>query len=382
MEHVKKPIRILHIVSVMNRGGIETFLMNIYRKINRANVQFDFLVTREEIGIFDEEISALGGKIYNIPHIKKVGFTQYKQNVMRFFHEHHEYKIVHCHMNTWSGFFLPIAKKSDIPIRIAHSHIAGNAKISFKYLPDFVFKQYHARFIKQSATHFFACGKKAGAYLFKNISQPFTIIPNAIEANAFKYDEPIALKMRKELGISKDAFVIGHVGRFVFQKNHAYLLKIFREIIGKKPNAILCLVGDGEYRRDIETTIHQLELENNVKILGIRNDVHHLMMMFDRLVFPSLFEGFPVILVEAQASGLPCIISNTISNEVDLKTGLITFVSLEESPETWAEHILQKKPSNRHAACETIIEKGYDSTSVANWLEQFYVAACERFVPC
>ncbi|MGG3497072.1 glycosyltransferase family 1 protein [Peribacillus simplex] len=354
----KKPIKILHIVSVMNLAGIESFLMNIYREIDRSKIQFDFLVTREEVGFYDKEILSLGGNIHNIPHVKKIGLKNFKKNVDVFFQENNEYSIVHCHMNTWAGFFLPIAKKNKIPIRIAHSHIA-DFKINSNNIFQFLYKKYNSLFIKRNSTHFFACSEKAGDWLFGEKNREVQIINNSIDAIKFSYNQNIANKLRKEFGISKDTFVIGNIGRFNVQKNHIFLIDIFKEVFLKKPDSILCLIGEGELQDEIIAKVEKEGLSAHVKFLGVRSDINKLMMMFDTFLFPSLFEGFGIVALEAQAAGLKTIASDVLPIEVKI-TDYISFISLNQSSEFWASEVLKYSNGyNRRNTYNEILNAGF-----------------------
>jgi len=368
-------IRILHIVSVMNRGGIETFLMNIYRHIDHSKIQFDFLVTREEVGIYDNEILVLGGKIHNIPHIRKVGLVKYRQSIIDFFNTHNEYKIVHCHMNTWAGFFLPLARKCGIPVRISHSHSSADCKTGLKEFLKFVFKKYNALFINNNATHYFACSQKAGKWLFgeKIANEKLKIINNAIDTEKFRFNVEVAKKLRKELNIPYDAFVIGHVGRLHYQKNHSFLIDVFQEIKVRKQNVILCLVGTGELKNTIEIKIKEAGLIDSVKMLGIRSDINELMMMFDVFVFPSLSEGFGNVALEAQAAGLKTIVADTVPDEIKV-TEQVEFISLKEKKAFWAEQILKYGDGyKRIDTYKDIVNAGYDVKKQVKWLESFYL---------
>lgn len=366
-------IRVLHIVGIMNQGGIENFLMNMYREIDRSQIQFDFLVTREEVGLFDDEIRSLGGHIYNIPHIKKVGKKKHKEAFIKVLQQSN-YKIVHCHMSTWCWLYLPIARENNVPTRIAHSHVShiklGNLQKIFEYFC----KLYTTMTVGKYATNYFACGDQAGKYLYgkKLYHDKVKVINNAINTEKFKYRKDISADLRKELNISEDTFVVGHVGRFSYAKNHSYLIDIFREINNKHSNSLLLLVGDGENKKNIQEKVNQLGLNDSVRFLGLRNDTNELMMVFDVFLFPSLYEGFPVTMVEAQASGLNCIVSNSISHEVDMGMGLVTFVELEQSSQQWANTVLKNRTSNRTISINKLIELGYDSKTVANWLQKFY----------
>jgi glycosyltransferase involved in cell wall biosynthesis len=370
-----KPVRVLHIVSVMNHGGIENLLMNIYRNINRNKVQFDFLVTREERGIFDEEIKELGGKIYNISHISKKGYFKYKKIVDEFFKEKRKkYKIIHCHMNTWAGFFLPLAKKNNIPIRIAHSHSA-DYKVTLRSLPKFLIKKYHSLFINNTATHFFACSEKAGEWLFgKTISDNYLkVIRNAIKTDNFRYDRNKVVKKRKKLNINSSAFVIGHVGRFTYQKNHEFLIDIFNEISIQAPSAKLILVGTGELEKEIKRKVKKKDLQDEVEFLGLRNDVNELMMVFDIFLFPSRYEGFGIVALESQAAGAKTIISNEVPEEIDI-TDLVKRISLDKSAEYWAEKVLNfKNCKDSRDYYQEIIDAGYDIKNTAEELQNFYI---------
>lgn len=372
-----KPIRILHIVGSTNRGGIENFLINTYRMIDRNKVQFDFLVTREEKGAFDDEIKLLGGKVFHIPHITKVILPKYMKNINDFFEIHNEYKIVHSHIITTSGFFLPVAKKKGINIRISHGHSAPPKQESRSVLKfieaklKIVLKHVTVKY----STHYFSCGYEAGVWLFgKEIADnKMVVVKNAIDTEKFNYNIEVDRKVRKELLIPEDALVVGHVGNFSEVKNHMFLIDIFYFINKIIPNSILCLVGDGKLRPNIEDEVRCKKLENNVKILGTRGDVNDLLKAFDIFLMPSLFEGLPVALIEAQASGLQCVVSDTITDEVKI-TDLVDFISLDKSPEYWAEQVL--KYADGYERKNTYIEicnAGYEVKENAKLLENFYL---------
>lgn len=375
-------IRILRIVSVMNRGGIETQIMNMYRKIDRNRFQFDFLVTRDEAGIFDEEIESMGGIIYRVPSIRDVGLVSFVRNIDKFFNDHKEYNLVHSHMNTWSGLFLGIAKKHGVKVRIAQSHSAqqGHNQKSFKENIENIFKKIMKLFIKYNATHFWAVGQDAGEWLYgkKIASTQMKIFPNAKDLELYKFDTKSRDILRSELKIPKNAFVIGHVGNFSRVKNHGFLIDIFAEVLKKNNNMYLCLVGDGSLRSDIESKIDSLCIEKNVLVLGIREDVNKLMSMFDLLVLPSLFEGIPNVIIEAQISGLSCILSNRITKEVDFGLGLLKYLSIVNNEKEWSSIILSGGKyflSDRTKLDTDIIaNNGYDIEKQKKWLEEFYIS--------
>lgn len=269
----------------MNQGGVENFIMNFYRKIDKSKIQFDFLVNRK--GYFDDEIKKMGGKIYYIPALQKVGQIKYQKNLDTFFQNHNEYKIVHSHLNQVTGLILERAKKANIPVRIAHSH---NSK-SPKNIVIRCYKNYLGNKIFNSANVYFACSKVAADWLFKGYSEKAIIINNAIDVDKFIYNQEKRKKIRQELNIVNDKMMlIGHVGRFNKQKNHLFLLKIFKDLLNKKDDCMLLLIGEGKLKNKIIKLIYKYGLENKVKLLGTRKDVNDILQGIDILLFPSLYE--------------------------------------------------------------------------------------------
>ncbi|MEH6947948.1 glycosyltransferase family 1 protein [Bacillus sp. JJ634] len=362
-----KPIRILQVVTVMNRGGLETMLMNYYRKMDREHIQFDFMVHRTERGDYDDEIERFGGRIFRMPSIRPGNYRMYFKTLDDFFLTHQDYKVVHSHINENSSFVLRAAKNACVPIRIAHSHLS-DLGLDYK-LP---FRLFARSYLKDNTNHFFACSKKAGQWLFgKNIvhSKKFNVLNNAVNAEEFVFNSTIRSQIRKQLGIQSE-LVIGHIGRFNKQKNHEFLIDIFKSVCNRQPNALLLLVGEGLLRESIEKKVKSLGLEPNVKFLGLRKDIPQLMQAMDLFLFPSLFEGLPVVLVEAQAAGLKCVVSNTITSETDV-TRRIEFVSLDKSSEEWADIILSSTYEHTNTL-EQIRKSGYDTTTMAQWLSEYY----------
>ncbi|MED3960175.1 glycosyltransferase family 1 protein [Priestia aryabhattai] len=363
-----KPIRILQVVTIMNRGGLETMLMNYYREMDRSKIQFDFMVHRMEEGHYDEEIKKLGGNIFRMPPIRPGHYRKYFKRLNEFFVNHNEYKVVHSHINENSSFVLRAAKTVGVPCRIAHSHLS-DLGFDFK-LP---FRLYARYSMKNYPNSYFACSVKAGQWLFNNRStstKEVIVLNNAVNTKEFRYNENMRNDIRNELGIDKSQLVIGHVGRFNKQKNHEYLIDIFHAVYKQRPNSILTLVGDGDLRQGIERKVKSLGLSANVKFLGVRNDISNLMQAMDLFLFPSLFEGLPVVLVEAQAAGLQCIVSDAITVESNI-TGNVEYISLGEPTETWAGKILSA--SYEHKDTSRILnEQGYDTKSMSKWLMEYY----------
>ena len=357
-------VRVLQVVTYMGRGGLETMLMNYYRHMDRSKVQFDFLVHRDFEAYYDKEIQSLGGNIYHISRLIPWR-KSYRIELKKFFAEHPEYKIVHVHQDCLSAVALQCAKESGIPVRISHSHNSNQNK-NLKY---FV-KLYYMKQIPMYATDLFACSKLAGEWMFDG--QPFKILYNAIDTSKFVYSSAIANKKRKELNI-EDSVVIGHIGRFNPQKNHNFLIDIFAECVKINPNVKLLLVGDGEGRKKIQEKVCALGIKDKVIFTGVRSDVNELLQAMDVFVFPSLYEGLPVTMIEAQASGLPCIMSDNISEECIVTNGLVTRKQLNESPRMWAKSVLQQSHNFRKNHNKEIQAAGYDISTAAKWLEQFYL---------
>lgn len=363
------PIRVLQVVTHMERGGLETMLMNYYRHIDREKVQFDFLVHRQERAAFDDEIEALGGRIYRMPRLVPWS-KSYLLALDRFFDEHTEYKVVHVHQDCLSSVILKAATQHDIPVRIAHSHNANQDR-NLKY----PIKLWYRRSIPCYSTSLFACGKGAGDWMFSGA--PYQIINNAIDAASYTHDLLKYEKMRRQLGLTGE-LVVGHVGRFNPQKNHPFLLDIFTSLLKKEPNAALLLVGSGEGMPKIQAKAQELGIAERVRFLGVRSDVADLMQAMDVFVFPSLYEGLPVTMVEAQASGLPCIISDKVPPECILTDGLVNIMPLSASPEAWAEKILTMRAVPRTDRHEEIAAHGFDITTEAVKLQEFYLGAYEQ----
>ena len=363
------PIRILHVVTYMGRGGLETMIMNYYRHIDRSKIQFDFLVHRDFRADYDDEIESLGGQIFRIPQLIPWS-KRYLSTLEHFFRNHPEYKIVHVHQDCLSSVILKVAKKCGVPVRIAHSHSSSQDK-NFKYL----IKIFYKKQIPTHATQLFACGKDAGNWMFGGA--PYRIVNNAIDSSAYTFDTVKRSNMRQELAMAEDAFVIGHVGRFNVVKNHTFLLDVFAEVKRHDENAVLLLVGDGDLRAEMEQKAAALGISDCVIFTGVRGDVPDLMRAMDCFVFPSLYEGLPVTLVEAQAAGLPCLVSDGVPVEC-AKTDLVKHIPLSASTTQWAEEILKTQHISRRNTKEQIIQAGYDITANAQWLQNYYLEQWEE----
>lgn len=360
-------IRVLQCVNNMHRAGLETMLMNYYRAIDRTKIQFDFLMHRPERSDYDDEIESLGGRIFRAPRLYPQNYPAYFSYMKQFFREHPEYRIVHSHIDAMSYLPLLAAKRAGVPVRIAHSH-SSSIDRDLKY----PLKQIFRLQIPRVATSYFACGKEAGNFLFRG--KPFDVIPNAVETEHFCFCETVRRKERSALALGSE-FVIGHVGRFTYPKNHGFLIDIFAAILQKEPDAILLLVGAGEKERAIREKVDTLGISRNVRFLGNRSDVAQLYQAMDVFLLPSRFEGIPLVGVEAQFAGLPCYFSDEVPDEVAF-TSNTRFLDLKLSAEAWADEILQCKGLDNRAA--GIEDARYDISRAKNILEAYYLESVQE----
>lgn len=372
--------RVLHVTEMLQAAGIESFIMNTYRNIDRNKVQFDFFVTRDEKEFYDDEIKSLGGRkfVVDIDKNTNVFIRVIKESIeLKRVLKREKYNIVHIHTGTpLRIFYLIAAKMAKVKTRIYHSHSAEvlgpHEMIGYKKLIFKILKQ----FFKFVGTDFFACSNAAAEWIYTSrliSSNNVKIIYNGIDLNKFKFNKDIRDNYRKKLGI-ENKFVIGHIGRFEEQKNHKFLIDIFNEVYQSDPSARLLLIGKGNLEQEIRNKVLKYGLNDSVIFLGVIDDVNKIMQAMDVFVLPSNYEGLPVVGVEAQASGLKMISSDNITEEVAI-TPNIEFVSLDKSAKEWAEIILDVKENYvRYNTSKLIQQSGYDIRSVANKMERFYLS--------
>ena len=372
----KKEIVVAHVIGKWLGGGVESVVMNYYRHIDRTKIQFDFICDEDSTNIPYEEIEKLGGKVILIPPYQKV-FKYHKK--LKEVLKSGGYKIVHSHINTLSVFSLFAAKCAGVPVRIAHSHSTTNKKEKKKNL----LKQVLRPFSKVFATDYMCCSELAGRWLFGNKEYDkgnVYLLNNAIDLDKFKYDEEKRKEKRKELNIEDSTLVIGHVGRFVEQKNHRFLIDIFNEVHKQKENSILLLAGQGPLMEEMKEKVKILGIEDSVKFLGQRNDINELYQAFDVFCLPSLYEGLPVVGVEAQATGLLCIFSDDMTKEIKV-LDTTEFLSLKQSAEEWTYTILKKSKSfKRKDTQKEITDKNFNIKNEIKKLEREYMMFFERNV--
>lgn len=358
------PIRILHVFGRVDRGGAETMVMNLYRNIDRSLIQFDFAVHTNDICDYEEEIIGLGGKIYRFPQFNGINIMKYIKSWRKFLKTHQEYKIIHGHMYSIASIYLFIAKRYGI-YTIAHSHSTSNGKSIKSTIKDmFCFP------LKYICDYKMACGLDAAKWLFgENVikENSFHLLKNSIKLEDYLFksemDERVSNKGR--------IIVCGHIGRFVEVKNHRFLIDVFFEYHKLNPNSILLLIGTGELEDVIKEYVIKLSIEKVVFFLGLQKNVKEYLSKMDVFIFPSVYEGLPLALVEAQASGIQCFISNTISDEVCI-TSCINKLSLKEPASVWARCIKEKNLMKKNTYSE-LRNAGYDIANTVQWLSKFYI---------
>lgn len=365
-----EPIRILHCVpGTMECGGIENFIMNLYRNIDKTKVQFDFLVHGNGKNYYKEEIEKLGGKIYKVPFTKQ--YKSYYKQVTSFFRENgKKYNTIHIHcMYAMSYFDAKVAKKFGINNIIIHSH-SSNTEIIKRKIAQILLKNK----VSKIAKYRLACSEEAAKWMFSNKiikNKQYEIIKNAIDLDKYKFKVETREKIRKELNL-QDKLVIGHIGRLSRVKNHGFLLEILKEICEKKEETRLLLVGDGECKEEIIEKAKKLQIIDKVIFLGNIDNVNEILQAMDFFVFPSLYEGFPLAVIESQATGLPCFVSDVVTKDIAI-TDLVTFVSLKEGPKTWSNIILTNKNCKREDKTSFLKQKKYDIVDMTKSMEKFYL---------
>ena len=368
-------LRVLHSVSNMARAGIETMLMNYYREIDRDQIQFDFLANKPTPGEYDEEIRSMGGRVFVSPGLNPLHFPRYKRYVADLLHGDPSIRIVHAHNEAMGYYALQSAKDAGLRVRIAHAH---NTQIirDYKYPLKLICKQ----LLPGAATDYWSCGRDAGIYYYgeKRWNKSGFILHNAIDVSRFGFRKEARERLRR-LHDLEECFVIGHVGRFNVQKNHSRLLEIFRETVKAVPEARLVLIGTGELEQSVKEKARAIGIQDKTLFLGQMGDVSEWYQAMDCFVLPSLFEGLPVVGIEAQAAGLPCIFSDQVTDEV-LLSPQARRVSLQANDAQWAGEIVASRSSetDRIRGVNIVRQAGYDIRTEAQKLQEVYLEMAAR----
>ena len=358
-----EPIRVLQIMPAMNAGGMESFVMNVYRTIDREKVQFDFLYHYDMPCFFDEEIQALGGRITKLTVRQDNNLPRYLSQLKQFFRTNPQYRVIHGHYSGFGMFYNPIAEKCGITVRAGHSHNTNYENNLVGRLDRLMSSRFSA-----GLTHRFACGMEAGKALFGD--KPFVFLPNGVDAAAFVAPDPQGREaLRRQLGVKENEILYGHVGRFTQQKNHKYLLEIFAALLKVQPQARLVLLGEGQLLEEIRTLA--APLGDRVIFAGVQSDTAGYYRAMDAFLLPSLFEGLPVVMVEAQAAGLPCFVSDTVDHSAAF-ADRVEFLPLE-NPQAWVKALTAAPLARNPQALAQTKAAGYDICTTASYLENFYL---------
>lgn len=358
-------VRVLQVIGSLNSGGSQSMVMNIYRNIDRNKVQFDFIVDTPDEDYYADEIKKLGGRIYEMPKLKGKNLSEVVHAWNIFFKSHTEYKVLHSHVRSYAVIYIKIAKKYGLTTLI-HSHSTSNGTGIQSMVKSVL--QYPLRY---TADYLLACSQEAGIWLYgaRTCTKPnYIFFPNAIDVSAYLPNGNVREKYRKSFGVN-GKLVIGHVGRFMDAKNHMFLVDVFKKVHDRNSDTVLVLVGDGDLKVQVENKVKELCLEDSVIFTGSRSDVSDMLQMMDVFAFPSLWEGLPVTLIEAQSAGLPCIISDKITHDIDLSERICRLPI--NSADLWCDSIL--KAGDKKDVSENIIAAGFDINDTAPKIENLYV---------
>lgn len=367
---MSEPIRILHMIGSLNVGGSQSMIINLHRAIDKSRAQFDYIIDHPGHLYYADIVKKLGGKIYEMPTFTGKNVFKVRKAWKNFFIDHPEYKILHSHVRSYASLYLPIAKKAGLKT-IIHSHSTSNGKGLGSVVKSIM--QYPLRW---QADHFFGCSREAGEWLFgKKVvnSEKYHILQNAIDTEQYRFNPEIRKEYRDKFGLGdKKTFI--HVGRFHPAKNHTFLLNLFTEIQKRDANTVLLLAGDGELRSAIENQIAELNLQKDVLLLGSRSDVPQLLMAADCFLFPSVWEGFGMVAVEAQAVGLPCICSDSIPESVKVgkKCRFISTNNMDDWIDVALMMVSKKEYFEKNDTFVDVINAGFDIKASALSLTTFY----------
>lgn len=367
-----KIVRVLNITTVLQAAGIESFIMNMYRHVDRKQVQFDFMVMRNEKEFYDDEIAALGGKKYTISIKSKNTLLRIIREAysLYIFLRENPYEIVHIHYTTpLRAFYLFAAKKAGVAVRIYHSH---SAEVLGKNIVKRIIYRWCRKKIYLWGTQYWACSRAAAKWMFEeNALRRCEVINNGIDTNIFRYNADDRERIRHELGLGSKYTII-NTGRFLEQKNQSFIIYLFKEILKKEQNCTLLFLGTGPLEQTIKDMAISLGLQDSVHFLGVRTDVYAVLSAADCYIMPSLYEGLPVAAIEAQSVGLPCVLSTNITKEVKINDN-VHFLSLDDTVETWVNAVLSAKNSFFYKGNENVKKHGYDIQNGAKELQNRYI---------
>ena len=366
------PIRVAQVIGRLYAAGVEAVVNNYYSFMDVSQIQFDYFIDDDSACEPSSRMIELGARYFVIPSSKKP--VSRTLSLIRIFRKE-KYSVVHAHLNTLNFPVLFAAWAAGVQVRISHNHSTADSTEGGRALIKWLLRST----AKWFATDLMACGEVAGRWMFGDRAFDagcVRVLPNAIDLYRFRFDPKARALLRAELGIG-ERFVVGHVGRFVHQKNHRFLFEVFRELTSICPDAVLVLVGEGKLRAEMREWAEKEGIGASVHFLGIRNDMPAVYSAMDVFVLPSHYEGMPVVGWEAQANGLPCVFSDNVTREVDV-AGRNTFLSLNDGCGRWAQSIARVAQENRREAADTLEGSRCDLRTTAPWLQGIYLQAAER----
>ena len=349
---------------LLNTGGTESVMLNYFRNIDRKKVHIDFLVHGFGKGYYDDEILITGSKIFNVVP-KGQNYFQNTSEIKRII-KNGNYDAVHSHINAGNAHILKIAKQCGVPIRVSHSH---NSAVQSNNPLKVLFNTLDKHRIYKYATHLLACSEIAGKWLYGK--HPFTVINNAIDSKKYVFNSDVREELRKELGVDENTVVVGSVARYAKQKNHKRIVSIFNDYLNQNKNSVLLLIGEGELKNETEELINNFDISKNVRLIPPNKIIYKYLQAMDCFLIPSLYEGLPVVMVEAQAAGLSIVASNNVSKESRL-TDLVSFVSLECDNSKWCKAIEDAVKIKRTDRSEEIRKCGFDISDISENMMHLY----------
>lgn len=374
---MQEPLRVAQIMGKMNRGGVEAVVMNYYRAMDKTKIQFDFFLDEDSEFPQRQELERAGAGIFILPPYFRMWAWQ-KQLTQQL--RKGGYSIVHAHINTMNVFPLFCAWRAGIPVRICHNHSTAQWREGKKTVLKYLLRPFNKLF----ATHWFACGKKAAEWMYGRRAvahEKVVILPNAIDTKHYAFCREERVRLREQLGIGQDVLVLGHIGRYAYAKNHAFLLHCFAALLQRDSHAKLLLVGEGERKVQIQNEIERLQLGHAVIQAGPQADTAPFYSVMDVFCLPSFYEGFPVVALEAQANGLPCLFSQAVPAQACVLRQAERLPQHADA-ECWAEHIIGCAGRREPQAYKTIARAGFDIHTQCHWLEQFYLKQQRRTQAC